>query len=301
MDSIYQRFQKKLFPKLTYDECVRKYVKSVNYGLLKIMSKMGISVISSYRGGCNFETVGLSRTIVNEYFPGVLSKISGIGLTGIEKKIRTNHQSAFENHSNILPIGGLYKFRKNGETHQYQGNLIHLLQTSVTKNSYDLYKKYAKGIYDLPPINLRDLIDFRQRYLKNSLDISEVEPIENILKRFGSGSMSHGALSKEAHETLAIAMNRLGGRSNTGEGGEDPSRYKTMKNGDSMKSKIKQVASGRFGVTTEYLVNAEDIQIKMAQGAKPGEGGQLPGHKVDKYIVHLIDTSIQVLGMNIKP
>ena len=146
LDSIYQRFQKKLFPKLTYDECVRKYVKSVNYGLLKIMSKMGISVISSYRGGCNFETVGLSRTIVNEYFPGVLSKISGIGLTGIEKKIRTNHQSAFENISNVLPIGGLYKFRKNGETHQYQGNLIHLLQTSVTKNSYDLYKKYAKGI-----------------------------------------------------------------------------------------------------------------------------------------------------------
>ena len=287
LDSIYQRFQKKLFPKLTYDECVRKYVKSVNYGLLKIMSKMGISVISSYRGGCNFETVGLSRTIVNEYFPGVLSKISGIGLTGIEKKIRTNHQSAFENNSNILPIGGLYKFRKNGETHQYQGNLIHLLQTSVTKNSYDLYKKYAKGIYELPPINLRDLTDFRQRYLKNSIDISQVEPAENILKRFGSGSMSHGALSKEAHETLAIAMNRIKGASCSGEGGEDEKRFKRLDNGDSANSRVKQIASARFGVTINYLNNCNEIEIKIAQGAKPGEGGQLPGFKVTKEIAKL--------------
>ena len=287
LDSIHQRFIKKLFPNLTYDECVKKYVKSINYGLLKIMSKMGISVISSYRGGCNFETVGLSRTIVNEYFPGVLSKISGIGLTGIEKKIRENHQNAFENISSILPIGGLYKFRKNGETHQYQGKLIHLLQTAVTKNSYDLYKKYVKGIYDLPPINLRDLIDYRQRYLKKSIDISEVEPIENILKRFGSGSMSHGALSKEAHETLAIAMNRIKGASCSGEGGEDEKRYKKLDNGDSASSRVKQIASARFGVTINYLNNCNEIEIKIAQGAKPGEGGQLPGFKVTKEIARL--------------
>ena len=287
LDSIHQRFKKKIFPKFTYDECVKKYVKSINFGLLKIMSKMGISVISSYRGGCNFETVGLSRTIVNEYFPGVLSKISGIGLTGIEKKIRDNHQNAFNNSSNILPIGGLYKFRKNGETHQYQGRLIHLLQTAVSKNSYELYKKYAKGIYDLPPINLRDLIDFRQRYLKNSLDISEVEPVENILKRFGSGSMSHGALSKEAHETLAIAMNRIKGASCSGEGGEDENRFKKLDSGDSANSRVKQIASARFGVTINYLNNCNEIEIKIAQGAKPGEGGQLPGFKVTKEIAKL--------------
>ena len=287
LDSIHQRFRKKIFPNLTYDECVKKYVKSINYGLLKIISKMGISVISSYRGGCNFETVGLSRTIVNEYFPGVLSKISGIGLAGIEKKIRENHQNAFENNSNILPIGGLYKFRKNGETHQYQGKLIHLLQTAVTKNSYDLYKKYVKDIYDLPPINLRDLIDYRQRYLKNSIDISEVESIENILKRFGSGSMSHGALSKEAHEILTIAMNRIKGASCSGEGGEDEKRFKKLHNGDSANSRVKQIASARFGVTINYLNNCNEIEIKIAQGAKPGEGGQLPGFKVTKEIARL--------------
>ncbi len=287
LDSIYQRFRKKLFFDFTYDECVKKYVKSINYGLLKIMSKMGISVISSYRGGCNFETVGLSRTIVNEYFPGVLSKISGIGLTGIEKKIRENHDNAFKNTSNILPIGGLYKFRKNGETHQYQGRLIHLLQSAVSKNSYDLYKKYSKGIHDLPPINLRDLIDFRKRYLANSVNINEVEPVENILTRFGSGSMSHGALSKEAHETLAIAMNRIKGASCSGEGGEDKKRFKKLENGDSASSRVKQIASARFGVTINYLNNCNEIEIKIAQGAKPGEGGQLPGFKVTKEIARL--------------
>ncbi len=287
LDSIYQRYGKKLFPNFTFDECVKKFVKSVNFGLLKIMSKMGISVISSYRGGCNFETVGLSRTIVNEYFPGVLSKISGIGLTGIEKKIKKNHQDAFKNKSNILPIGGLYKFRKNGETHQYQGKLIHLLQTAVTQNSYDLYKRYAKNIYDLPPINLRDLIDFRKRYLKSSLDINEVESVEKILKRFGSGSMSHGALSKEAHETLAIAMNRIKGASCSGEGGEDKKRFKVLENGDSANSRVKQIASARFGVTINYLNNCNEIEIKIAQGAKPGEGGQLPGFKVTSEIARL--------------
>ena len=170
-----------------------------------------------------------------------------------------------------MPIGGIYKYRKNGETHQYQGKLIHLLQSAVTNNSFDAYKKYAKGIYDLPPINLRDLIDFRKRYLKSSLDISEIEPISEILKRFGSGSMSHGALSKEAHETLAIGMNRIKGASCSGEGGEDEKRFTLMKNQDNANSRVKQIASARFGVTINYLNNCNEIEIKIAQGAKPGD------------------------------
>jgi len=287
LDSLYQRFQKKLFGKFDYLECTKRYIKSVNNGLLKIMSKMGISVLSSYRGGCNFETVGLSRTIVSDYFPGMVSKISGIGLTGIEKKLKNIHREAFENKDTVLPIGGIYRYRKNGELHQYQGKLIHLLQSAVTSNSYDAYKKYTKGIYDLPPINLRDLIDFRKRYLKSSIDISEVEPVEKILKRFGSGSMSHGALSKEAHETLAIGMNRIKGASCSGEGGEDEKRFNTLENGDSANSRVKQIASARFGVTINYLNNCNEIEIKIAQGAKPGEGGQLPGFKVSEEIAKL--------------
>jgi len=287
LDSLYQRFQKKLFGKLDYLECTKRYIKSVNNGLLKIMSKMGISVLSSYRGGCNFETVGLSRTIVSDYFPGMVSKISGIGLTGIEKKLKNIHKEAFENKDTVLPIGGIYRYRKNGELHQYQGKLIHLLQSAVTSNSYDAYKKYAEGIYDLPPINLRDLIDFRKRYLKSSINISEVEPVEKILKRFGSGSMSHGALSQEAHETLAIGMNRIKGASCSGEGGEDEKRFNTLKNGDSANSRVKQIASARFGVTINYLNNCNEIEIKIAQGAKPGEGGQLPGFKVSEEIAKL--------------
>ena len=283
-DSLYQRHSKKLFGNFTFDECVSRYIKSVNLGLLKIMSKMGISVLSSYRGGCNFETVGLSRTIVKDYFPGMLSKISGIGLKGIEKKIRTIHKEAFFNNSNILPIGGIYRYRKNGETHQYQGKLIHLLQTAVGKGSYEIYKKYTKGIYNLNPISLRDLVDFKS---KNPIDISNVEPASNILKRFGSGSMSHGALSKEAHETLAVGMNRIKGASCSGEGGEDENRFKIMENGDSANSRVKQIASARFGVTINYLNNCNEIEIKIAQGAKPGEGGQLPGFKVTDEIARL--------------
>ena len=267
-DSLFQRHEKKLFGQFSFDECVERYIKSVNAGLLKIMSKMGISVLSSYRGGCNFETVGLSRTIVADYFPGVVSKISGIGLTGIEKKIREIHKEAFESSETILPIGGIYRYRKNGETHQYQGKLIHLLQSAVGSNSYDAYKRYADGIYSLPPINLRDLIDFREKKLSGPIDISEVEPIENILKRFGSGSMSHGALSKEAHETLATGMNRIKGASCSGEGGEDASRFKVLDNGDSANSRVKQIASARFGVTVNYLNNCNEIEIKIAQGAK---------------------------------
>ena len=286
-DSLHQRYTKKLFGQFSFDDCVKRYIKSVNAGLLKIMSKMGISVLSSYRGGCNFETVGLSRTIVNDYFPGVTSKISGIGLVGIEKKIREIHKEAFESTETVLPIGGIYRYRKSGETHQYQGRLIHLLQSAVGLNSYDVYKKYAEGIYNLPPINLRDLVNFRKKKLGPAIDISKVEPVEKILKRFGSGSMSHGALSKEAHETLAIGMNRIKGASCSGEGGEDEKRFKIMDGGDTANSRVKQIASARFGVTVNYLNNCNEIEIKIAQGAKPGEGGQLPGFKVTNEIAKL--------------
>ena len=285
LDSINQRYEKKLFGKLNFEECISRYVKSVDNGLLKIMSKMGISVLSSYRGGCNFEAVGLSRALVAEYFPGMVSRISGIGINGIEKKIRELHKKAFQKNVTILPIGGIYKYRKNGETHQYQGKLIHVLQNAVASNSYQAYKKYAKGIYDLPIINLRDLLDFKK--LNNSINIKEVESTTNIRKRFGSGSMSHGALSEEAHETLAIAMNRIEAASCSGEGGEDPKRFVVKSNGDSSNSKVKQIASARFGVTISYLNNCKEIEIKISQGAKPGEGGQLPGFKVSKEIAKL--------------
>lgn len=284
-DSIYQRYEKKLFGKLNYEECVRRYIKSVDNGLLKIMSKMGISVLSAYRGGCNFETVGLSRAVVAEYFPGMISRISGIGIFGIEKKIKELHNKAFQKNVSILPIGGIYKYRKNGESHQYQGQLIHMLQHAVTVNSYETYQKYAQGIYNLPLINLRDLLIFKSP--RKSIDINEVELETSLRKRFGSGSMSHGALSAEAHETLAIAMNRIGAASCSGEGGEDPKRFVKMKNGDSANSRVKQIASARFGVTVEYLNNCDEIEIKISQGAKPGEGGQLPGFKVSKEIAKL--------------
>ena len=284
-DSIYQRYSKELFGKISYETCIKRYIKSIDNGLLKIMSKMGISVLSSYRGGCNFEAVGLSRSLVAEYFPGMVSRISGIGIIGIEKKIKEIHKKAFQKNVTILPIGGIYKYRKNGETHQYQGNLIHMLQSSVTSNSYENYKKYVDAIYGLPIINLRDLLDFKK--LGKSINIKEVESVENLRKRFGSGSMSLGALSKEAHETLAVAMNRMGAASCSGEGGEDPQRFIKKKNGDSANSKVKQIASARFGVTIEYLNNCKEIEIKIAQGAKPGEGGQLPGFKVSKEIAKL--------------
>ena len=285
IDSIYQRFEKKLFGKTDFESCVAKFKKSIDAGLLKIMSKMGISVISSYRGGCNFEAVGLSRAIVSDYFPGMSSRISGIGVIGIEKKIKELHAKFNAKNVFTLPIGGLYRYRKSGEDHQYQGKLIHLLQSAVASGSYDQYKKYSSGIYNLPPINIRDLLEFKKT--NKEINIDEVEPIENILKRFGSGSMSHGALSAEAHETLATGMNRIKGASCSGEGGEDAKRFKILSNGDSANSRVKQIASARFGVTVDYLNNANEIEIKIAQGAKPGEGGQLPGFKVTEEIAKL--------------
>ena len=285
IDSIFQRFEKRLFGTYDFDTCVLRFKKSINAGLLKIMSKMGISVLSSYRGGCNFEAVGLSRGLVEEYFPGMISRISGIGVLGIEKKVREIHLKAFQKNVTVLPIGGLYKYRKTGEDHQFQGSLIHLLQNSVGKNSYEMFKKYTSGINNLNPTNLRDLLEFRKN--KKPIKLEEVEPVEKITPRFGSGSMSHGALSSEAHETLATGMNRIKGSSCSGEGGEDENRFKILKNGDSSNSKVKQVASARFGVTIKYLNNCKEIEIKIAQGAKPGEGGQLPGFKVTKEIAKL--------------
>ena len=285
IDSIYQRFEKKLFGKTDFDNCILKYKNSIDAGLLKILSKMGISVISSYRGGCNFEAVGLSRAIVSDYFPGMSSRISGIGISGIEEKIKKLHEKFTTKNVYTLPIGGLYRYRKSGEDHQYQGNLIHLLQNAVGKGSYELYQQYSKGIHNLPPINLRDLLKFKAN--KKSIDLDEVESVDDILKRFGSGSMSHGALSAEAHEVLAIGMNRIKGASCSGEGGEDSKRFKILPNGDNANSRVKQIASARFGVTVDYLNNANEIEIKMAQGAKPGEGGQLPGFKVTKEIARL--------------
>ena len=270
IDSIHQRFEKKLFGKSDFEDCVQKFKKSIDAGLLKIMSKMGISVISSYRGGCNFEAVGLSRAIVSDYFPGMSSRISGIGVKGIEKKIKELHTKFNKKNIYTLPIGGLYRYRKSGEDHQHQGNLIHVLQSAVSVKSYDQYKKYSAGIHNLPPINLRDLLKITEKRMP--ININEVEPVEDILKRFGSGSMSHGALSAEAHETLAIGMNRIKGASCSGEGGEDAKRFKILSNGDSANSRVKQIASARFGVTVDYLNNANEIEIKMEQGAKPGEG-----------------------------
>ncbi len=215
----------------------------------------------------------------------MFSKISGLGLSGIERMIKLQHSKAFRGNVISLPIGGFYKFRKDGESHANQAMTMHMLQTAVATDNYDLYKKYSKIINEQYPINLRDLLDFNK--IKKSISIEEVESVTDIRKRFGSGSMSLGALSKEAHETLAVAMNRIGGASCSGEGGEDAKRATQKENGDNANSRVKQIASARFGVTAEYLNNCDEIEIKISQGAKPGEGGQLPGFKVTAEIAIL--------------
>ena len=284
-DCIFDRHEKGLFGDLSFEECVQRYKQAIDQGLLKVMSKLGISVISSYRGGFNFEAIGLSRSMVNEYFLGVQSRMSGIGLAGIEKKLTDLHDYAYSDSVQTLPIGGIYRYRSGGEVHSFEGKLIHLLQSAVASDSYEMYKRYSESMSNFSPVNIRDLLEFKKN--NSSIDISEVESITSIRKRFGTGSMSHGALSKEAHETLAIAMNRIGGASCSGEGGESIERSLPRDNGDNANSKVKQIASARFGVTTEYLNNCEEIEIKIAQGAKPGEGGQLPGFKVTEEIAKL--------------
>ncbi|PZX41281.1 glutamate synthase (NADPH) large subunit [Roseinatronobacter thiooxidans] len=266
-------------------DAMRRYREAVNLGLLKIMSKMGISVISSYRGGLNFEAVGLSRALVAEYFPGMPSRISGIGLHGIQMKLEEVHAKGWRNGQDVLPIGGFYKARRSGEKHAWEATSMHLLQQACNQSSYALWKQYSAAMQANPPIHLRDLLDIKP--LGKSIPIEEVESITAIRKRFVTPGMSLGALSPEAHMTLNIAMNRIGAKSDSGEGGEDPAHAHPLPNGDNPCAKIKQVASGRFGVTAEYLNACEELEIKVAQGAKPGEGGQLPGMKVTKLIARL--------------
>jgi len=280
--SIADRHARGLFGEMALTEAVTRYRKAIEAGILKIMSKMGISVVSSYRGGFNFEAVGLSRALVQEFFPGMPSRISGIGLSGIEEKITRLHEKAFDERVIALPIGGLYRYRSGGETHALEGRLIHMLQHAVSTDNYELYKRYSESLRSAKPVSLRDLMDFKQA--KKPLAMEDVESVNEIRKRFVTPGMSLGALSPEAHGVLNIAMNRIGAKSDSGEGGEDPARFKPLPNGDNPNSAIKQVASGRFGVTAEYLNKCREIEIKVAQGAKPGEGGQLPGFKVTEMI-----------------
>ncbi|WP_210093103.1 glutamate synthase large subunit [Ruegeria sp. HKCCSP346] len=269
----------------TLTENVARYREAIDQGLLKIMAKMGISVISSYRGGLNFEAVGLSRAMVAEYFPGMTSRISGIGVKGIQAKAEEIHAKGWNSGLDVLPIGGFYKARKSGETHAWEATSMHMMQMACNKASYELWKQYSAKMQSNPPIHLRDLMDFKP--LGKPVPIEEVESITSIRKRFVTPGMSLGALSPEAHKTLNVAMNRIGAKSDSGEGGEDPAHFVPEPNGDNPSAKIKQVASGRFGVTAEYLNQCEELEIKVAQGAKPGEGGQLPGMKVTDLIARL--------------
>ena len=283
--AIADRHARGLFGALELDACIARYLKAVGEGLLKIMSKMGIAVISSYRGGYNFEAVGLSRALVDDLFPGMPAKISGEGYTSLYVNAAERHEAAFDAGVVTLPIGGFYRQRAGSETHAYSAQLMHLLQSAVGTDSYSTYLQFARGVRDLPPVYLRDLLEFN--YAREPVALEQIEAITEVRKRFVTPGMSLGALSPEAHETLAIAMNRIGAKAVSGEGGEDPSRFKPYANGDNANSSIKQIASGRFGVTAEYLAAAEEIEIKVAQGAKPGEGGQLPGYKVTDLIAKL--------------
>ena len=269
------------------DKLKKNYIKAVNEGLYKVFSKMGISTLQSYQGAQIFEIIGINKEVVNKHFTGATSRINGMGLDEIAKEILAKHDLAFAKKSSPvdrLAEGGVYQWKRRGEFHLFNPQTIHLLQHSTKMNDYPTFKKYSKTVNDQTEkaCTLRSLFDFKPT--RPSISINEVEPASAIYRRFATGAMSFGSISWEAHTTLAIAMNRLGGKSNTGEGGEDEIRYEKLPNGDSMRSAIKQVASARFGVTSYYLSEADELQIKMAQGAKPGEGGQLPGDKVDDWI-----------------
>jgi glutamate synthase (NADPH) large chain len=286
-ETLYDLNEKNVFTKkLDKMEIFDNYIKAINYGLLKIFSKMGISTIQSYQGAQIFEAVGIHNKVIDKCFFRTVSRLGGLGFDEIARESLIRHKLAFPDKPLVkqrLEVGGVYQWKRRGEQHLFNPETIHLLQQSTRKGDYKLYKEYAKKINDQSEkaITLRSLLKFKKR---NSISIEEVEPKEKIFKRFATGAMSFGSISHEAHSTLAIAMNRIGGKSNSGEGGEDEIRYQKKENGDWERSAIKQVASGRFGVTSNYLTNASELQIKMAQGAKPGEGGQLPGHKVDEWI-----------------
>ena len=271
---------------LEQDELFTNYIKAIGYGLRKIFSKMGISTLQSYQGAQIFEVLGLGNEVVDKCFKDSISRIGGLNFDDIAKEVMMNFCQAFpksEIPNQMLAIGGVYQWKKEGEYHLFNPATIHFLQKAVRTGNFQTYQKYAQNINDQvqQACTLRGLLDFQNL---EPIPLEEVESIENILKRFATGAMSFGSISYEAHSTLAIAMNRIGAKSNSGEGGEDEIRFEKKENGDWERSAIKQVASGRFGVTSYYLTNAEELQIKMAQGAKPGEGGQLPGHKVDEWI-----------------
>ncbi len=280
--------RKKLDPEATLNDLFDNYRKGVNGGLLKIFSKMGISTVQSYHGAQIFEALGISKAVVDKYFTGTVSRIQGLTLDDIAKEVLVRHRVGYplrEIPLKTLDVGGVYQWKQRGEQHLFNPTTISLLQQSTRNKDYAQFKKYAEAVNNQgdKAVTLRSQLDF----VKNpagSIPLAEVEPIENILKRFATGAMSFGSISYEAHSTLAVAMNRIGAKSNSGEGGEDPIRFDPKNNGDWERSAIKQVASGRFGVTSYYLTNADELQIKMAQGAKPGEGGQLPGDKVDDWI-----------------
>jgi len=286
-----------LLPNLDHKTACKNFVKAASKGVVKVASKMGISAIQSYRGAQVFEAVGLRQDIVDTYFTWTPSRIGGIGLDVVSKEVLARHRLAFaerlSHDEKVLPGGGEYKWRDEGEAHLFNPETVHRLQKAVRLGSLPIFREYSKLINDQSKAycTLRGLLDFKP---SEAIPLDQVESIESLLKRFKTGAMSYGSISKEAHETLAIAMNRIGGKSNTGEGGEDPDRYTPMPNGDSKNSAIKQVASGRFGVTGEYLVNARELQIKMAQGAKPGEGGQLPGTKVYPWVARTRHTTAGV-------
>src|SRR5215204_5919515 len=270
------------------EEARKNYVKAIGKGLLKVISKMGISTLFSYCGAQIFEAVGLNREVIDRYFTGTASRVGGVGLEEIEREVLERHRRAFggvEDGPEELEVGGEYQLRMQGQYHQWNQTSIPPLQRAVKTGSFETFKDFTRHFDEQSTrfATLRGLVEFEE----DPIPIEEVEVAREIVKRFTTGAMSLGSLSKEAHETLAIAMNRIGGKSNTGEGGEDSGRFTPDENGDSRRSAIKQVASGRFGVTTEYLVNADQLQIKMAQGSKPGEGGQLPGHKISDYIAKI--------------
>ncbi|MBU2043780.1 MAG: glutamate synthase large subunit [Candidatus Omnitrophica bacterium] len=271
---------------LTFPEALKNYNKALTEGILKILSKMGISTLRSYRGAQIFEALGLSQELISRYFTGTTSRIQGLGLDELADETIRRHQEAYSlinSQKPYLASGGVYQWKKDGESHLWNPETISSLQEATRNSDYSRYKQFAQLINDQSanPVTLRSLLKFKAA---KPIPLSQVEPVEDIMKRFATGAMSFGSISRPAHETIAIAMNRIKGKSNTGEGGEDPARFITLPNGDSRRSAIKQVASGRFGVTINYLVNADEIQIKIAQGAKPGEGGQLPGHKVSESI-----------------
>ncbi|UCS94421.1 glutamate synthase large subunit [Echinicola marina] len=272
-----------LSKKFEEKELFENYQEAIGKGLLKVLSKMGISTLQSYQSAQIFEAVGLGPEVIERCFKGTISRISGVSFDELAEEVLTRHNAAYGSESPRLETGGVYQWKRRGEKHLFNPETIHLLQKSTANNDYSLYKKFAEKINNQTKdaLTIRGLFEFKKRI---SIPLEEVEPAEAIMKRFATGAMSFGSISHEAHSTLAIAMNRIGAKSNSGEGGEDEIRFERKENGDWERSAIKQVASGRFGVTSNYLTNAEELQIKMAQGAKPGEGGQLPGHKVDDWI-----------------